>query len=347
MKLSIILPTFNRYKSLERTLLSLVSSSVSISMYEIIIVDNGSTDHTFEVVKKVQQAYPDLNINYYYDSIPGLLTGRHRGAQEAKGDILTFIDDDIVVSNQWLNTIIEVMTTRLDISLLTGPCIPQYESHPPEWLRYFWTQTQNGDNTCGWLSLLDMGNTPKEIDPNYVWGLNFTIRKKDFYELGGFHPDNIPSDYQIFQGDGETGLTLKAKKNAKKAFYHPGVLLHHQIPNSRLTYEYFDKRAYYQGVCNSYTFLRKKDKQSVTEEIPKKRKHLAHRLFVYAKRYVRIHSHVGKQSIPKEIEALKRRFNTKEQEGFAFHQHAFKTNPTVRKWVLQENYFDYNLPELS
>ena len=52
-----------------------------------------------------------------------------------------------------------------------------------------------------------------------------------------------------------------------------------------------------------------------------------------------------KKDIPQEIKNLQKRFNKKQQEGFDFHQTVFKENETVRNWVLQENYFNYNLPE--
>lgn len=65
-----------------------------------------------------------------------------------------------------------------------------------------------------WLSLLDIGQDVPNIDPNYIWGLNFSIRKQTMYDCGGFHPDLVPAYLQCWQGDGETGLTKKIKKNS-------------------------------------------------------------------------------------------------------------------------------------
>ncbi|MCZ2223451.1 MAG: glycosyltransferase family 2 protein [Chitinophagales bacterium] len=217
MLISIIIPTFNRADQLNRTLFSLVELKTPKHLFEIIIVDNGSTDKTKEVIEKYINQNKGFTIKYFYDDIPGLLTGRHRGAKEAKGEILTFIDDDILVSETWLNTIYSVMSSRVDIGFLTGPNLPLYESYPPTWLNYFWSNHQYG-KTCGWLSLLDFGNEIKEISPNYVWGLNFTVRKNVFQQLGGFHPDNISKEFQHFQGDGETGLTLKAIEQSIKVY---------------------------------------------------------------------------------------------------------------------------------
>lgn len=335
--ISIIIPTFNRSEQLAQTLQGLCAVETPTHLFEIIVVDNGSTDATKQVVKQYQQERRNISIRYEYDSIPGLLTGRHKGAQVSKGDILTFIDDDVVVDPQWLNTIIETMNTQKDITFLTGPNIPLYESTPPEWLHEFWSETPYGGKMCAWLSLLDLGNKPIEIDPSYVWGLNFTLRKAAFIELGGFHPDNIPKQFQQFQGDGETGLAIKGRELGKKALYHPGVKLHHQIPTSRLTYTYFDNRAFYQGVCRSYTALRRAHGLYATPA-PKTAQPLFKRLIK------RISKHLKARFTEEPKVSLALRFQQQNDAGFNFHQQAFAANEHVRNWVLKEHYFDYQLP---
>jgi glucosyl-dolichyl phosphate glucuronosyltransferase len=350
---SIIIPTYNRCDQLIKTLQSLGSLKTSFDFYEIIVVDNGSTDSTAIVVEQHAKNNPDCQIRYYYDKEPGLLTGRHRGAFESNGDILTFIDDDVLVSLKWLDTIIEVMSSGSDIVFLTGPALPFYESYPPDWLDYFWGPTPYGGMSCMWLSLLDIGNHIIEIHPTYVWGLNFTIKKSALYDLGGFHPDNISPEFQIFQGDGETGLAVKGKEKGYKALYHPGAMLYHNIPSGRLTADYFGKRAFYQGVCDSYTQLRKNNgEQSVNHALNWKgeiiQKFIDTKKMVVGtikKRYsVKNLTPVLKQASEHKEEML--RF-TKERydAGFKFHQDAFSNSEKVRNWVLRENYFDYHLPK--
>ncbi len=100
---------------------------------------------------------------------------------------------------------------------------------------------------CGWLSLIDFGEDEKLIPTGFVWGLNYSIRRTTLWRLGGFHPDNIPDEIQYFQGDGESGLSFKAEQLGMKALYQPGALVYHQIPASRLTYNYFERRAFTKG----------------------------------------------------------------------------------------------------
>jgi glycosyltransferase involved in cell wall biosynthesis len=70
--------------------------------YEILIIDNGSTDNTKNISKKVIQENPEHTIKYIFEPSPGLLAARHKGALEAQGNILTFIDDDIIPFPTWL-----------------------------------------------------------------------------------------------------------------------------------------------------------------------------------------------------------------------------------------------------
>ncbi|MGB4837365.1 MAG: glycosyltransferase family A protein [Saprospiraceae bacterium] len=336
--ISIIIPTYNRCIYLKRTLESLFLQNISFELFEIIIVDNGSTDETSELVNRYVVENQGTRIYYFYDSQPGLLTGRHRGANEAKGDILCFIDDDVELSPGWLSGIYESFERYPEVSLVTGPVLPKYEVYPPEWVNYFFSKTPYGGKECSWLSLIDLGELEHVIDPNYVWGLNFSIRKSDLIELNGFHPDNIPKLYQMFQGDGESGLTMKALKLGKKALYNPDVLLYHQIPASRLTYEYFDKRAFYQGICNSFTNLRDdffEQDRSLTN---------IRKVNFFMKLENIIVNKIKHSKVPPEIKKLFVRFKEKHIEGYEFHQKSFYENTMVKDWVLRNNYWDYKLP---
>ncbi len=339
--ISIIIPTYNRCLQLEETLSSFKKLQVNSTLYEILIIDNGSKDPTFVVYENFKKSHNHINIRYFYDDIPGLLTGRHKGAKEAIGDILTFIDDDVIINDLWLESIIKIMNNRQDVSLLTGPNLPKYESKPPLWLKYFWDKTIYGGKMCAWLSLLDLNVDEIYIHPNYVWGLNFTIRKSVFIKLGGFHPDNISPEFQMFQGDGETGLTMKAFLNGYKALYNKNVMLHHQIPENRLTFDYFDKRAFYEGVCNSFSDLRN---NHLKNELPSKIILNNNNIFNKLKRRLNILNFSLLNLIMKK--KYNKRFKLKRLEGYTFHKKMFETNPRVNKWVLKKDFFEYNFNEI-
>src|SRR5262249_38745669 len=144
-----------------------------------------------------------------------------------------------------------------EVMLTGGPTSPHYEVEPPSWLGGMWEEYEEGVRVLGELSLVDLGPTRKDVDPLYVQGANFAIRKTTFQACGGFHPDCLPKPLQRYQGDGETGLALKIRARGLKALYHPGAAVTHVIPAARLTPESFEQKGFYQGVSGSYFDIRR------------------------------------------------------------------------------------------
>lgn len=325
IQLSVIIPTCNRGEQLTVALTSILQQSLPASQYEIILVDNNSTDQTRQIVEEINCAHHH-RIRYVLEPVPGLLSGRHRGALEAKGEILVFCDDDIEATSDWLAAIIQTFE-HPDVHLVGGPSLPNFEIQPPDWI-WPYCHLQEGHLTCGTLSLLDLGDRAIEIDPIQVWGLNYAIRKKTLFELGGFHPDNIPAQLQHFQGDGETGLSRKIKQRGYKAVYHPKAKVYHQIPAARLTVDYFEKWFFYYGVCDSYTAIRNQGKLEEGREL----------IFNPTR------PHIPKPAPFTEADI---RIGKAYADGYNFHLNAVRQWPELLSWVLKDNYFDYNLPQLG
>lgn len=104
--ISIILATYNRADTLKKTLTRLLNQRGGD--FEIIVVDDGSTDHTEEMVKKLQTPRSKLPApNYIFQKNAGQAVARNRGVTEARGEILIFIDDDIWVQSGWLKAHID------------------------------------------------------------------------------------------------------------------------------------------------------------------------------------------------------------------------------------------------
>lgn len=318
---SVIIPTMNRADSLAVTLRAMAKQSLRPLKYEILVVDNGSTDHTAEVVAQCVNEFPSHTIRYIEASPPGLLTGRHKGALESRGAVLTFVDDDVDVAPNYAESILTAFRDP-KVCLVGGPCRPLFETEPPDWLEHYYHH-QSGKVMCVDLSLCDLGDSPHTIHPCMVWGLNFSIRRETLWECGGFHPDNIPQSLQMYQGDGETGLSDAIARSGKVAHYVPGAAVTHIVPSSRLTEEYFCKRYFYQGVCSSYTEIRtKRSTQNLSIPVP-----------------VRVN--------PESPEAIHQRIHNAYVDGYIFHQSAVKQSPTLLQWVLRPDYWDYELPKLE
>jgi glycosyltransferase involved in cell wall biosynthesis len=126
---SVIIPTRNRAHYLSRTLESLSRQTMPPEAFEILVIDNGSLDSTSLVVEKVVAKLDTHCIRYIYEPVPGSLSGRHRGAVEAKSDILVFIDDDIAAASEWLNAIIGSFADAT-LQIVGGRNLPHYEEPP-------------------------------------------------------------------------------------------------------------------------------------------------------------------------------------------------------------------------
>jgi glycosyltransferase involved in cell wall biosynthesis len=319
IQISIIIPTYNRAAPLRRALKSVVEQSYPRTDYEILVVDNASTDDTRAVAEEMMQAHREPTIRYVHEPIPGLLPARHRGVAESQGAILVFIDDDIEADRGWLAAIHDAFQDP-DVHMVGGRNLPNYEVIPPAWINQVMERGPDyAVMYCGYYSLLDFGDRRLEIDANHVWGLNFSIRRETFYRLGGFNPDTVPGRYLRYQGDGETGLSIKLKQQGLKAIYEPRALVHHLVPSERLTVDYLERRMYFQGVCDSYTSIRKTEKFG-----------FFHFLTLFP---------------ASEQEMLAYKMNTSYMCGYNWHQNEVKNDPRLLGWVLKDNYLDYRYPE--
>jgi glycosyltransferase involved in cell wall biosynthesis len=330
LKASIIVPTRNRVNYLINALRSFVAQDYPSTNYEILVVDNGSDDSTKDITENMIASSGGSNIKYIFEQEPGLLSGRHRGSFEADGDILIFVDDDIEAVSGWLQAIVETFNDP-DVHLVGGPSLPKFEVEPPAWLSKFWSQ-DNGQVICGSLSVFSLGDKQKEVDPCNVWGLNFAIRKKTLFDLGGFHPDCIPKELQHYQGDGETGLSIKLKQKGLKAIYSPKAIVYHLIPRERLTVKSFEERHFYQGVCDSFTKIRQ-HKGLHRYQIP---------------RYSPNQTDSGNSSTYNLYQnIIYNRIHKAYVEGFMFHQEAVRNSRILLDWVLRDSFLDYHLPDLN
>lgn len=252
MKLSVIIPTRNRAKLLSKALDSLLKQTLNKEMFEVIVIDNGSLDHTKKIVDSFINKI--LNIRYFYEEEPGLHIGRHKGLREAKSDILVYLDDDVELFPQHLENVL-VSFKDEKVGLVGGKCLPKFEDLKPQWILDIWNR--DPENRYIWsLSILDFGDNVTEIDPNYIFGCNFCVRKEIIINAGGFHPDAMPKEKLKYRGDGETYISQYIRDNNFTALYNPDVSVHHFVSNKRTTEEYFEKRNFDMGISDAFRDIR-------------------------------------------------------------------------------------------
>lgn len=105
VKLSIVIPTRNRAEFLSKVLESVAGQPADPGVFEVLVIDNGSTDATREVAKSFHGKIK--NFRYFYDARPGLHVGRNKGLLKSRGELIGYLDDDVILFPNWINTVLE------------------------------------------------------------------------------------------------------------------------------------------------------------------------------------------------------------------------------------------------
>jgi glycosyltransferase involved in cell wall biosynthesis len=258
MELSIVICTIFKNKLLFETLDSIKKQSVDQGRIEVIVIDNRIEVADNELEELV------LSYKYRYLKEPnfGLTGARHAGLKFSTGKILSYIDDDVILPLDWAVNLLNSFQAE-QWQLATGPAYPLFDSHIPKWLKSFIETTPYGGWALPWLSVFDLGIRSGYISPLYVWGLNFSIQKKVLLKHGGFNPDLMPSNFQDYVGDGETGLAKKLINVDIEAFYDQNLHVFHNCPQERLTLDYFYSRILYSAKGLAFSDFRANNKASV------------------------------------------------------------------------------------
>jgi glycosyltransferase involved in cell wall biosynthesis len=249
MHVSLIIPTHNRAGSLSHAINSALTQDYDSGAYEVVVVDNASTDHTAEVVREIQGANSGRALLYVFEGQLGLDNARHAGARTATGDVLVFTDDDATFDPHWLSAYVDAFATHAEMAGAGGPVLPVWEVPPPPWL----TLLMNDQKKVGYLSLMDLGERFSLFPDNEFYGVNMAVRREALFQVGGFNPESFGDKWL---GDGESGLVIKLKDRGWSIGYVPGAVVRHHIPPGRLTMSYLRKRYANEGGASAYTFFK-------------------------------------------------------------------------------------------
>ncbi|MFM7425375.1 MAG: glycosyltransferase family 2 protein [Elainella sp.] len=248
VQISAIICTHNRAAYLGAAIDSLLGQQLSGANFEVIVVDNASTDGTRQVVeaRQVVETSTNARLRYVYEPITGLSVARNTGANLAQGEILAYLDDDAVASPQWLGELLAAYRNNEKLAIAGGRVTLLWAANttPPRWL---------SDGLAGNLGAYDLGANPLLIDRPGLTprGLNYSIRRQFLAQVGGFDPSlgrvgkNLLSNEELHMTELALGLGWQVA-------YLPDAHVAHNVAPERLNRAWFLSRGWWQGISECY-----------------------------------------------------------------------------------------------
>lgn len=242
--ISVILCTYNRDKYIYNVLKSVAENDYPHDQYEVVLVNNNSTDGTENECRRFQADYPDIRFRYFLETNQGLSYARNCGIRNAQGDLLAYVDDDATVNPEYLWTYSDFFTHHPEAVAAGGPILPVYETEEPEWMTHYTRQLITGK--------LFLGNNQREFPRGaFPGGGNACYRKSVFDTVGLFNVELGRKGNSLI-GAEEKDLFDKMTTHGMHFYYLPNAILYHIIPPHKLTQDYFDRLTYSIGVSERY-----------------------------------------------------------------------------------------------
>jgi glycosyltransferase involved in cell wall biosynthesis len=240
---SVVLCTFNRAGLVADALDALLRQDPDTPPYEVIVVDNNSTDATPSLVERFASSG---TVRYLRETRPGVSHARNRGIREARAAIVAFTDDDVRVASNWIKHIVETFADRPHAAFIGGKVLPIWTVPPPAWLRAAGVAP---------LAIADYGDIAAPLDPRAprcLLSANLAIRREAFDRIGLFSS----SLQRVGDGIGSTEdqeIEQRLLAAGYSGWYEPSLIVHALVPERRLHRNYH--RAWHLGHGRFYALM--------------------------------------------------------------------------------------------
>jgi glucosyl-dolichyl phosphate glucuronosyltransferase len=238
MFVSATIQTYNRADVLAEMLESLRPLRCPAGVeYEILVVDNNCTDGTQDVIEKYRTLLAP-RLRSVVETAQGLSHARNRALQEAQGQVVSFLDDDVIVDPDWLAAVVGAFETHA-AAVVGGRSYLIYRSRRPAWLP---------EHYEFFLSRLDYGDRALVGTDKDLYGLNFSIRKDIALQVGGFDPSLGRCGGGSLRSGEESDLLRRVRQRGGVVVYEPKAVVGHIVAENRLQPRWFLRRAFAAGV---------------------------------------------------------------------------------------------------
>lgn len=231
LRITVAIATYNRAESLRQTLAALTRQEYPCNGYEVLVIDNNSRDHTRDVVASFAQARPAPR--HVLETKQGLNHARNRAIAEARGEIIVFGDDDILMEPNWLAQLTAPFATEnaARIGAVGGEVIPVFPDGLPPWV-------------AEWHAPLafrrDAGPLSARQSP---MGANLAFPRWVFEQHGLFRESLGRKGKALFGGE-ETELLQRLRSAGLEIWFAPTAKVQHLMPASRTTFRYATRHAF-------------------------------------------------------------------------------------------------------
>ncbi len=239
--ISVVICTYNREQLLPGCLESLANQGVNKDLYEVLIIDNNSSDNTREVANEFIEK--NSNFRSLFEKKQGLSHARNLGLKEAKADYVGFIDDDARLREDWIEEALKIINEK-NPDIFGGPAYPIFKNGKPGWFKdEYGTRGDMGET--GWLK------------KGFLIGTNMVFKKSLLWEYGGFDPGLGMIGDRLGYGE-DADIVFRALEDKKKVYYSKELAVEDLLPDYKRSLAFFIYSRYKsgkdQGILKNQTF---------------------------------------------------------------------------------------------
>jgi len=221
--ISVIICTYNRAYLLSQCLDSLSNQTLEKHFFEVLIINNNSTDNTQEIAEFISKKEPNFRV--ILETSQGLSHARNRGWNEAQGLYVGYLDDDCKVPPEWLQIAQSCITTQAP-DMFGGPYYACYNSQKPKWFK-----DEYGSHVSG--------SEPRELSfGEYLDGGNFFIKRTLIRDLTGFKTHLGMTGNSLGYGE-ETELQIRTRHTYPESIimYYPQLFVYHLVRKEKMIFK--------------------------------------------------------------------------------------------------------------